>query len=62
MTQEIKDTAKRFFYLLYLFLQRSYTKIEVVFIRHHTKAEEVSEEDFSTPVKPVEQWYQALWT
>ncbi len=46
MTQEIKDTAKRFFYLLYLFLQRSYTKIEVVFIRHHTKAEEVSEEDF----------------
>jgi len=46
MTQEIKDTAKRFFYLLYLFLQRSYSKIEVVFIRHHTQAEEVSEEDF----------------
>ena len=46
MTQEIKDTAKRFFYLLYLFLQRSYEKIEVVFIRHHTQAEEVSEEDF----------------
>ena len=46
MTQEIKDTAKRFFYLLYLFLQRSYKKIEVVFIRHHTQAEEVSEEDF----------------
>lgn len=46
MTQEIKDTAKRFFYLLYLFLQRSYEKIEVVFIRHHTQAEEVDEEDF----------------
>ncbi len=46
MSQEIKDTAKRFFYLLYLFLQRSYEKIEVVFIRHHTQAEEVSEEDF----------------
>lgn len=46
MTQEIKDTAKRFFYLLYLFLQRSYKKIEVVFIRHHTQATEVSEEDF----------------
>ncbi|MEB8431341.1 YeaH/YhbH family protein [Cocleimonas sp. KMM 6892] len=46
MTQEIKDTAKRFFYLLYLFLHRSYEKIDVVFIRHHTKAEEVSEEDF----------------
>lgn len=46
MTQEIKDTAKRFFYLLYLFLQRSYAKIKVVFIRHHTQAEEVTEEDF----------------
>ena len=46
MTQEIKDTAKRFFYLLYIFLQRTYEKIEVVFIRHHTKAEEVDEEAF----------------
>lgn len=46
MTQEIKNTAKRFFYLLYLFLNRSYEKIDVVFIRHHTQAEEVSEEDF----------------
>jgi len=46
MTQEIKDTAKRFFYLLYLFLQRTYKKIEVVFIRHHTQAKEVDEEEF----------------
>ncbi len=46
MTQEIKDTAKRFFFLLYLFLQRNYSKIEVVFLRHHTQAAEVSEEDF----------------
>ena len=46
MTQDIKDTAKRFFFLLYLFLQRQYEKIEVVFIRHHTSAMEVSEEDF----------------
>lgn len=46
MTQEIKDTAKRFYYLLYLFLKRTYEKIEVVFIRHHTQATEVSEEDF----------------
>lgn len=46
MTQEIKDTAKRFFYLLYLFLQRNYEKIDVVFIRHHTQASEVNEEDF----------------
>ena len=46
MTQEIKEMAKRFFILLYLFLQRSYEKIEVVFIRHHTAAKEVNEEDF----------------
>ncbi len=46
MTQEIKDMAKRFFILLYLFLQRSYKQIEVVFIRHHTAAKEVDEDDF----------------
>lgn len=46
MTQEIKDTAKRFFFLLYLFLQKNYEKIEVVFIRHHTQAQEVDEETF----------------
>ena len=46
MTQEIKDTAKRFFFLLYLFLQKNYEKIEVVFIRHHTQAQEVDEDTF----------------
>ena len=46
MTQEIKEMAKRFFILLYLFLQRSYKEIEVVFIRHHTAAKEVDEDDF----------------
>lgn len=46
MTQDIKNTAKRFFFLLYLFLQRNYKKIEVVFIRHHTQATEVDEETF----------------
>ena len=46
MTQEIKDVAKRFFILLYLFLQRNYKQIEVVFIRHHTAAKEVDEDDF----------------
>lgn len=46
MTQEIKDIAKRFFLLLYLFLQRNYHQIEVVFIRHHTSAKEVDENDF----------------
>jgi uncharacterized sporulation protein YeaH/YhbH (DUF444 family) len=46
MTQEIKDLAKRFFVLLHLFLKRHYEKTEVVFIRHHTKADEVDEEEF----------------
>lgn len=41
-----KDIAKRFFILLYLFLTRSYEKIELVFIRHHTSAKEVDEEEF----------------
>lgn len=46
MTQNHKDMAKRFFILLYLFLERNYQKIEVVFIRHHTSATEVDEETF----------------
>ncbi len=46
MTQDIKDLAKRFFILLHLFLKRHYEKTEVVFIRHHTKADEVDEEEF----------------
>ena len=46
MDQTTKDLAKRFFILLYLFLSRNYDKIEVVFIRHHTSAKEVDEEEF----------------
>jgi uncharacterized sporulation protein YeaH/YhbH (DUF444 family) len=46
MNQERKDLAKRFFTLLYLFLKRNYERIEVVFIRHHTVAKEVDEEEF----------------
>lgn len=46
MTQATKDMAKRFFVLLYLFLQRNYEHTEVVFIRHHTSAKEVDEEEF----------------
>lgn len=46
MDENKKDIAKRFFILLYLFLTRAYDKIEVVFIRHHTLADEVDENDF----------------
>lgn len=46
MDQATKDIAKRFFLLLYLFLQRNYEHTEVVFIRHHTSAKEVDEQEF----------------
>ncbi|WP_323815028.1 YeaH/YhbH family protein [Cellvibrio sp. NN19] len=46
MDQATKDIAKRFFILLYLFLQRNYEKTEIVFIRHHTSAKEVDEDEF----------------
>jgi uncharacterized sporulation protein YeaH/YhbH (DUF444 family) len=46
MDEQKKDIAKRFFILLYLFLTKAYEKIEVVFIRHHTSALEVDEENF----------------
>jgi len=46
MTQATKDIAKRFFILLFLFLSRNYEKTEVVFIRHHTSAKEVDEQEF----------------
>lgn len=41
-----KDVAKRFFILLYLFLKRTYETIDIVFIRHHTSAKEVAEQEF----------------
>ncbi len=46
MDEAKKDVAKRFFILLYLFLTRTYETIDIVFIRHHTSAKEVSEQDF----------------
>jgi uncharacterized sporulation protein YeaH/YhbH (DUF444 family) len=48
MDEGRKNVAKRFFMLLYLFLTRNYERIEVVFIRHHTIASEVDEDDFFT--------------
>lgn len=41
-----KDLAKRFFFLLHLFLQRKYTHVEIVFVRHHQDAKEVDEYEF----------------
>ncbi|MEW6990959.1 YeaH/YhbH family protein [Colwelliaceae bacterium 6441] len=46
MDQATKDIAKRFYILLYLFLTRTYQTIDVVYIRHHTQAKEVDEQEF----------------
>ena len=46
MDEARKELSKRFFILLYLFLTRHYDKIDLVFIRHHTQAQEVDEENF----------------
>lgn len=48
MDEGRKHIAKRFFMLLYLFLTRNYEHIEVIFIRHHTVASEVDEDEFFT--------------
>jgi hypothetical protein len=46
MGETEKNIAKRFYLLLYLFLQRQYEKIQVVFIRHTHVAKEVDEFEF----------------
>ena len=46
MTEHMKDLAKRFFMLLYVFLKRRYKKVDIVFIRHTDEAREVDEQTF----------------
>jgi uncharacterized sporulation protein YeaH/YhbH (DUF444 family) len=46
MTEDLKELSKRFFMLLHLFLTRHYSEVDIVFIRHTTKAQEVDEETF----------------
>ena len=46
MSEHMKDLAKRFYMLLYTFLTRRYRHVEIVFIRHTDRAEEVDEETF----------------
>lgn len=46
MTEHMKDLAKRFFMLLYLFLRRRYKSVDIVFIRHTHEAKEVDEDNF----------------
>lgn len=46
MDEHMKDLAKRFYSLLYLFLKTRYKQVDVVFIRHTHEAREVDEETF----------------
>ena len=46
MDEHLKDLAKRFYSLLYLFLSRRYRYVEVIFIRHTHEAKEVDEDTF----------------
>jgi uncharacterized protein len=47
MDENRKDLAKRFYLLLYVWLMKQYNKrVEIVFIRYHSQAEEVTEQQF----------------
>jgi len=46
MGESEKEIAKRFYLLLYLFLQRQYEKVQIVFVRHTQVAKEVDEFEF----------------
>ena len=51
MGEEEKELAKRFYQLLYLFLERKYKEVDLVFIRHHHEAKECNEEEFFSSVE-----------
>ncbi len=46
MDEELKTRAKKFFYMLYLFLKYKYDRIEIRFIAHTDTAKEVNEYQF----------------
>lgn len=46
MGENEKELAKRFFLLLYLFLERKYKDVAVCFVRHHSEAKECDEDEF----------------
>lgn len=48
MGEREKIIAKKFFVLLHLFLKRRYKHLDVVFVRHHDRANECDEQTFFT--------------
>lgn len=41
-----KEMAKRFFMLMYLFLDCNYQRVDCIWVRHHNKADEVDQDTF----------------
>lgn len=46
MGEREKTLSRKFFFLLYMFLNKKYKKIDLVFVHHTTEAREVTEEEF----------------
>ena len=46
MGQEEKTKARKFFWLLFMFLRRMYDHIDIIFISHTTQAREMPEDEF----------------
>jgi len=46
MGEKEKEIAKRFFLLLYLFMQRKYQRVDIRFVMHTTEARECDEHEF----------------
>lgn len=46
MGEREKTLSRKFFFLLYLFLNKKYKKIDLIFVHHTTEAREVTEEEF----------------
>ena len=57
MTEHMKDLAKRFYMLLYIFLKRRYRHVEIVFIRHTHQAAGGGRGDvLPLPPRPAARW------
>jgi hypothetical protein len=60
MNEHMKDLAKRFYSLLYLFLNRRYEHVDVVFIRHTHEASEWMNRRSSIRARRAARWCRQL--
>ena len=62
MTEHMKDLAKRFFMLLYIFLKRRYRHVDVVFIRHTHRGRGGGRGHLlPQPARPAARWCRRRW-